>query len=198
MIFVQISAPFASFKHSYSREYGDTYPVPTPATLYGCLLSLVGETDLKVHRGVRVAIALLSEPQTATVLRTVRRLKSKDINARDNSRPDYQSILCGLEIVMGIDSSFDAANLEERVRQAVLHPETVERFGGWSLGESRDLIDDVKIIPNLPSKARWLVKDNQGRFNLPLVVDYLGSKGTQKQKFSLGDFCEDAFVDLYV
>ncbi|WP_413261673.1 type I-MYXAN CRISPR-associated protein Cas5/Cmx5/DevS [Floridanema flaviceps] len=193
MIFLQISAPFASFKHSYSREYGDTYSLPTPATIYGCLLSLVGETNLQVHRGVKLAIALLSEPQVATVLRTVRRMKSKDINARENSRPDYQSILCGLDIVVGIDSTQESGNLEARVRQALLHPDTIDRFGGWSLGESRDLIDDVRILPNLPSAARWLVKDDRGRYNLPLVVDYLGSKETQKQKFCLGDFCEEAF-----
>lgn len=193
MLFVQISAPFTSFKHSYSREYGDTYPVPTPATIYGCLLSLVGETNSLTHRGVRLAIALLSEPQTATVLRTVRRFKNKDINARENSRPDYQSILCGLDIVVGIDSSVDAADLEARVYQALLYPETIERFGGWSLGESRDLIDDVKILSDLPLEARWLVKDNRGRFNLPLIVDYLGSKETQKQKFSFGNFGQEAF-----
>lgn len=193
MLFVQISAPFTSFKHSYSREYGDTYPVPTPATVYGCLLALVGETNSEVHRGVRLAIALLSEPQTVTVLRTVRRLKNKDINARENSRPDYQSILCGLYIVVGIDSSDNAADLEAQVRQALLYPERVERFGGWSLGESRDLINDVRILTDLPLEARWLVRDNRGRFNLPIVVDYLGSKGTQKQKFSFGNFSQEAF-----
>ncbi len=193
MLFIQISTHFTSFKHSYSREYGDTYPVPTPATVYGCLLSLVGETNSLAHRGVKLAIALLPEPQVAIVLRTVRRLKRKDINARENSRPDYQTILCGLDLVVGIDSSEDAGDLESRVCQALRHPETVERFGGWSLGESRDLINDVKILSTLPLGARWLVRDNRGRFNLPLIVDYLGSKGTQKQKFSFGNFSQEAF-----
>jgi CRISPR-associated protein Cas5t len=95
--------------------------------------------------------------------------------------------------VVGIDSTQESGNLEARVRQALLLPESIDRFGGWSLGESRDLIDDVRILPDLPLSAKWLVKNDQGRYNLPLVVDYLGSKGTQKQKFCLGDFCEDAF-----
>jgi CRISPR-associated protein Cas5t len=45
------------------REYGKTYPVPPPSTVYGMLLSLVGETDAYKHCGVQLAIAMLSQPR---------------------------------------------------------------------------------------------------------------------------------------
>lgn len=40
-----IDVPCATFRNSRNREYGHTYPVPPPSTVYGMLLSFVGETD---------------------------------------------------------------------------------------------------------------------------------------------------------
>lgn len=196
MLMLKISAPFATFKHSYSREYAESYPVPTPATVYGCLLSLVGEIDRTRHCGVKIAMALASKPKEATILRTVRRLKNKDVNAKENARPDFQEVLCGLEIVVCVDAANDQNNLERRIETALRHPETVRRFGGLSLGESRDLIDDIIILTELPPGLTWLVTDPKGQLKLPYWVDYLGSKGTKAQKFSLGEFSDLAFCSI--
>ncbi len=68
-IALYVHVPCATFRTSYSREYGKTYPVPPPSTVYGMLLSLVGETDARRHCGVRLAIAMISQPQKSTILR---------------------------------------------------------------------------------------------------------------------------------
>ncbi|MDJ0690652.1 MAG: type I-MYXAN CRISPR-associated protein Cas5/Cmx5/DevS [Xenococcaceae cyanobacterium MO_188.B32] len=205
MIFLEISAPFASFKHSYSREYAGSYSYPPPSTIYGCLLSLVGETDMQYHQGVKIAIslcepakltALASKPQTSIVMRTVRRLKNADLNRPSNSKPDFQEILSAIKIIVGVDSSEDTNNLESRIIQALTSPETIERFGGLSLGESRDLINDIQIIKKPSASLQWLTKNTKGKIKLPLIVDYLGSKNTKMEKFSLNDFSDRTFFSI--
>ena len=52
----------------------------------------------------------------------------------------------GVEFEVLIDSKEDPNNLEERLRNAIAHPETIDRFGALSLGHSCDLIDDVYIV----------------------------------------------------
>ena len=196
MIFLEISAPFASFKHSYSREYAGSYSYPPPSTIYGLLLSLVGETDLEYHQGVKIAIALFSKPQITTVMRTTRRLKNADLNSPSNSKPDFQEILSGIKIVVGVDSSEDTSNLESKIIQALTYPETIQRFGGLSLGESRDLIDDIQIIKKPSESLQWLTHNKKGKIKLPITVDYLGSKNTKMEKFSLDDFSHQAFFSI--
>jgi CRISPR-associated protein Cas5t len=198
MIFIKISAPFASFKHSYSREYSGSYSFPPPSTIYGCLLSLVGETNIQHHQGVKIAIALASKPQTSIVMRTLRRLKDADLNSPGNSKPDFQEILSGIKIVVGIDSSEDKNNLENRIREALTHPEKIDRFGGLSLGESRDLIDDIQIFQESPESLQWLTKDSKGKIQLPIVVDYLGSKNTKREKFSISNFSDRTIVIVLI
>ena len=193
MIFLKISAPFASFKHSYSREYAGSYTYPPPSTIYGCLLSLVGETDMQHHRGVKIALALASKPQSNIVMRTVRRLKNADLNHPSNSKPDFQEILSGIKIVVGVDSSEDTSNLESKIIEALTSSEKIERFGGLSLGESRDLIDDIQIIKKPSESLQWLTHNKKGKIKLPITVDYFGSKNTKIEKFSLDDFSDRAF-----
>lgn len=197
MLSLQITVPFATFTNSRSREYSASYKYPPPATIYGFLLSLVGETDRTRHVGVKIAIGILSHPKSTVVLRTFKRLKEKDINAKANSRPDYQEVLCGLNYIICVDSSEDKNLLENRIHQALEHPETVDRFGGLSLGESRDLIDDIRILEQFPpfSECKWLLKNSSGEA-LPIWVDYQGSKNTRWETFTLGDFNQQAFCSI--
>ena len=205
MIFLEITAPFALFKHSYSREYAGSYSYPPPSTVYGCLLSLVGETDMQRHRGVKIAIslcepakltALASKPQNSIVMRTTRRLKNADLNSPSNSKPDFQEILSCIKIIIGVDSSEDINNLENRIIQALTCPKTIDRFGGLSLGESRDLIDDIKIIEKPLESLQWLTHNKKGKIKLPLTVDYFGSKNTKMEKFSLEPFSDRIFISI--
>jgi CRISPR-associated protein Cas5t len=73
-----VSVPVACFRVAQARELFETYPVPPPATVYGMLLSLVGEENRLRHEGAEVAYALVSRPGRSVVLRTLWRVKDKN------------------------------------------------------------------------------------------------------------------------
>ncbi|MEM9541482.1 MAG: type I-MYXAN CRISPR-associated protein Cas5/Cmx5/DevS [Cyanobacteria bacterium P01_E01_bin.42] len=210
VLMLEINANFATFTQPRAREYAASFPYPPPATVYGLLLSLVGECDRAVHQGVRLAIGMVSqprsvmltrskkleqEPRSTTVLRKVRRLKKTDLNHPSNSRPDFQEVLCGIDFVVGVDSQGDRNDLEARIVNALRHPETVDRFGGLSLGESRDLVNDIRILEELPEAARWLVVSRRGQ-TLPVWVNYRGARGTRWACFEEGAFGDRAFCAI--
>ena len=153
------------------------------------LLSLVGEMDRYKHCGVRLAIALLSEPEKSTVIRTFRRFKKKDIHDPSNARPDYQELLSDIQFVVWIDAREDRAKptLVERLQMAFDNPATINRFGGLSLGESRDLVNSVTLVTEKEQakKLYWLIQNPTGLLTLPYWVDHVGSRGTRWQRYQL-------------
>lgn len=188
-IILGVDVPIASFPTSRSREYRETYPVPPPSTIYGMLLSLVGETDRYKHCGVKIAIALLSEPAKSVTLRTMRRFKNKNIARKESIRPDFQEILTGIELMIWVDSGEDKAqpNLCDRITAAIANPSSITRFGVLCLGESRDLVNSVDLIteidPNLT--LNYLLQDEYGDLSLPYWVDHVGSNNTRWVRCSL-------------
>ena len=189
MVALRVDVPFASFPTSRSREYRETYPVPPPSTVYGMLLSLVGETDRYKHCGIKIAIALLSEPAKSVTLRTMRRFKKKKLDHKENSRPDFQEILTGIELMVWVDKGEDKAKLSlcDRITEAFKHPSSVSRFGALCLGESRDLVNSIdlvtEIVPNLT--LNYLIRDKYGDLSLPYWVDYVDSQSTRWLRYSL-------------
>src|SRR5947209_6934942 len=128
MITLYIEAPYASFRKSFARSFAETYPLPPPATVYGMLLSLVGERFRRRHEGVRLAFAYKRLPRIATTLRKLSRYKygvpSKQ--SKLGNAPDFIETLCGIEFICWLDSSAensievatrerDGRNLEDRV-----------------------------------------------------------------------------------
>jgi CRISPR-associated protein Cas5t len=169
--------------------------LPPPATCYGFLLSLVGETNRRRHLGCRIAPVLLNRPQTSVVLRTVWRVKKTPLGSPGNTRPDYQQLLTGpspedpfVALLVWLDSSEESAGslvLEARVRNALTNPVGVSRFGGLSLGESTHLVDEVSLFEGRTverlrerSGQAFLLAD-RGGLTLPVWVDHVGSAGTR-------------------
>ena len=189
MIALKVDVPIASFPTSRSIEYRDTYPVPPPSTVYGMLLSLVGETDRDKHCGVKIAIALLSEPAKSVTLRKTRRFKFKKLNHPENTRPDFQEILTGIEFIVYVTTGEDrgAPNLCDRITRAFANPASVNRFGTLCLGESRDIVNKVELLSEVnPHKSwQWLLKDEYGYLSLPFWVDHVGSRQTRWLRYSL-------------
>ena len=188
-IALRVDVPIASFPSSRSREYRDTYPVPPPSTVYGMLLSLVGETDRCKHCGVKIAIALLSEPAKSITLRKIRRFKEKTINNPQNSRPDFQEILTGIELIVWVATGEDKANpsLCDRLIQAFANPSSIQRFGALCLGESRDLVNSIDLLAktDFNQPLQYLIQDEWGYLSLPYWVDHVGSKNTRWLRYSL-------------
>ncbi len=194
-IALYVDVPCATFRESHNREYGKTYPVPPPSTVYGMLLSLVGETDAKKHCGVKLAIAMLSQPQKSQVLRKMRRFKVKDYSDKRNTVPEHQEILTDIKFIVWIDSSGEKVKptLVERIYQAKTNPTAVKRFGCLYLGESSDLVNSVKLASEkqISDCKWWLVRDREGRMTLPYWVDHVGSKGTGWLRYSLTEISLD-------
>ncbi|NJO93377.1 MAG: type I-MYXAN CRISPR-associated protein Cas5/Cmx5/DevS [Hydrococcus sp. RM1_1_31] len=188
-IALKVDVPIASFPTSRSREYLETYPVPPPSTIYGILLSLVGETNRYKHCGVKIALALLSEPAKSITLRKLRRFKQKNLNHSTNIRPDYQEILTGIEFIVWVATQEDKAqpNLCDRISQVFANPALVNRFGALCLGESRDLVNRIDLLSENEQlqSLQWLIRDEYGYLSLPYWVDYLGSKSTRWLRYSL-------------
>ena len=58
MLGIYVTVPVACFRKGLAREYLETEPLPPPATCYGFLLSLVGESSRLRHVGVRVVTGI--------------------------------------------------------------------------------------------------------------------------------------------
>lgn len=185
MFGIYVTVPIACFRKGLAREYLETEPLPPPATCYGFLLSLVGETDRHRHLGVRIAPVLVNTPLTSVVLRTVWRVKKAPLGSPGNTRPDYQQLLTEVELLIWLDSSEEAdTGLETRVRNALADPGSVSRFGGLSLGESTHLVDEVNSFDKVQSRlagrsSRAFLLADRGRLTLPVWVDHVGSAGTR-------------------
>ena len=185
MIALRVSVPIACWRKGHAREYLETEPLPTPATCYGALLSLVGETDGRRHHGARVSAGLTGVPSKSVVVRTLWQIKDRKtpFGTGENAGPDFQELLTNADIVLWLDSSIepgDGPSLEARVIEALSNPESVDRFGGWSLGESTHLINDVTLIDagGQPGASRSFLADPDGDLTLPVVVDHVGAAGT--------------------
>ena len=68
VITLSVEVPVASFRESRAKDYIASYPVPPPSSVYGMLLSMVGEVNRHRHCGVRLAMAFLSIPEKSVVL----------------------------------------------------------------------------------------------------------------------------------
>ncbi|KAF1083923.1 CRISPR-associated protein Cas5 [Sporotomaculum syntrophicum] len=184
-ISMRVSVPVCSFRMPYAREYLETERIPPPATIYGFILSLIGETDRNRYIGSRLAIAVTRKPDVSRILRTVWRVKDKNIppGLGNNRRPDYQELLTGLEIAVWIARGA----LMDQLMLLNQNPAFMHRFGGLSLGESHDLVDEVEFMPPWAGNemGTWLIKDARGHYPLPVWVDHVGSRGTKWEQFRL-------------
>lgn len=206
-----VSVPVASFRVPRAREYFETLPCPPPSTVYGMLLSLVGETNRHAHEGAELAIALLSQPEYSVVLRTLWRVKNvgkipgrgeqrygpgqnpEDFGVQDtrggNRRPDFQELLTQVKLAVWLKKgkNEDApVCLADRVRQVLAAPHTAIRFGGLSLGESTHLVDDLRQLREEDGRhGTVLFQSDEGDLSLPIWADHVGSRGTAWGQFDL-------------
>lgn len=196
-----LECPCTSFPRSFARDFKETYLYPPPSTLYGFLLSLVGEEDISAHLGVRLAIGILGND--SPISRIVRKQFSHGLDgstqysASQLSIPNFQELLTDVRIALKIDSSNEMASikLSERVAIALSAPSQILRFGGLSLGESWAMINGIRNYRETDGAIHWLVKDNRGLIGLPIWINRNTSQGTF-QRFSLGEYSDQCLVDI--
>lgn len=186
MIGVHVTVPIACFRKGPARELIETERLPPPATVYGALLSLVGEVDRQRHRGCRVTAGRRRVSEISVVLRTRWQVKDPKLPPGEgaNAGPDLQQLLVDGDFVLWCDGGEEAGpgpTLEQRVRQAFAQPHTIERFGGWSLGESTFLVNDAAVVTDAAAlgEVETFVEDVEGDLTLPVWVDHVGSAGTR-------------------
>ncbi len=185
---IRVNAPIASFRVPQAREYFETLPCPPPSTVYGMLLSMVGEERREAHVGAELAVALLARPATSTVLRTVWRVRGTGREPQPTAIPDFQELLSPVDIVVFVRNGEDKGEppLCQRVQDALRTPAGIERHGALSLGESTHMVNDVlPWAPDTEADARLLVRDDQGPLCLPVWVDHVGSAGTRFENYRL-------------
>jgi CRISPR-associated protein Cas5t len=208
-----LECPCTSFPRSFARDFKESYLYPPPSTLYGFLLSLVGEEDISAHLGVRLAIGILGND--SPISRIVRKQRSHkfvvggEVKKRVEkygegiyptsqfSKPNFQELLTDVRIALKIDSSNEMASikLSERVAIALSSPSQILRFGGLSLGESWAMINGIRNYRETDGAIRWLIKDKRGLISLPIWIDRTTGQGTF-QRFSLGEFDDNCFVEI--
>ncbi|MCI0336414.1 MAG: type I-MYXAN CRISPR-associated protein Cas5/Cmx5/DevS [Acidobacteria bacterium] len=190
MITLHIEVPYASFRKSYARSFAESYPLPPPATVYGMLLSLVGEKFRSKHEGVRLAFAYKRLPQIATTLRKLSRYKY-GVPAKQSklgNAPDFIETLCDIEFLCWVDSSKekqDADTLEARIVTAIQRPDKVDRYGLLCLGLSDDAVNDVSLCRNVEDQWHRLLPSIGGSIELPIWVDHVGSAKTRWNRYRL-------------
>lgn len=205
---IYIECPYSSFPRSFARDYKETYLYPPPSTIYGFLLSLVGEENLTAHLGVRLAIGIIGDQ--SPISRIVRKQRSHKFGKNhlgtyptsQFSKPNFQELLTDIQVAIKIDSGNESApiKLDERVAIALTTPEQITRFGGLSLGESWALINGIRSYRPRDGQIKWLIKDNRGLIGLPVWIDRKTTQGTF-QRFSLSTnevFDENCWVEIQV
>jgi CRISPR-associated protein Cas5t len=214
MTLLYLKCPCTSFPRSFARDYKETYHYPPPSTVYGFLLSLVGEEDLTAHLGVKLALGLIgNDPPISRIIRKQRHHKfvtsSQEVKKRverygegvyptsNFSKPNYQELLTDLQVVVRLDSSEETASLKlvDRVAVALYMPQQIVRFGGLSLGESWALVNGVRLYRETDGTIRWLVVDNRGLISLPVWIDRNTGRGTF-HRFSWGNFSEGCWLKI--
>jgi CRISPR-associated protein Cas5t len=188
MIILHIEVPYASFRKSYARSFAETYTLPPPATVYGMLLSLVGERFRGRHEGVRLAFAYKRIPQIATTLRKLSRYKY-GVPAKQSklgNAPDFIETLCGIEFLCWVDSSNekpDVETLEARIVTAIQKPDKIDRYGLLCLGLSDDAVNDVSLRKTVDGRWHRLLPNSAGSIELPVWVDHVGSAKTRWNRY---------------
>jgi CRISPR-associated protein Cas5t len=124
-----------------------------------------------------LGLAVVDDPVVSTILRTTWRIKIKKTppGTGNNKKPDYQELLTGLKLYVCVGG----CPLVEKLKGVAVDSKQISRFGGLSLGESRDLVNDIVFNPEINGQTgKWLVNDPKGKNPLPVWVDHVGSKGT--------------------
>lgn len=181
-----LDCPCTSFPRSFARDYKETYCYPPPSTVYGLLLSLIGEIDMEAHRGVKLALGIIGDdPPISRIVRKQRHHKFSKTHmgtypTSKFSKPNHQELLTDLQVAVKVDSGEETAivKLVDRVAIALASPSQITRFGGLSLGESWAMVNGVRPYRESDGDIRWLIRDDRGLISLPIWINRKTGQGT--------------------
>ena len=189
---LKIEVPICSPRPYEARDFQEALPAPPPATVYGMLLSFCGIQGDEMGRftGTEIGVALSEEPEVSKVLRKMRRDPSAAGSNPDGEpqfRPEYQELRTGLTMWVKVVESetSNETTLSDLLLQALRRPDSIERYGGVSLGESPFLVDSMTEVNGMPEDLLVLRPDDNGLYAMPVWTDYQDRKRTNLQRFDL-------------
>jgi CRISPR-associated protein Cas5t len=199
-----LECPCTSFPRSFARDFKETYRYPPPSTVYGMLLSLVGEVEMLAHVDVKIAIGIIGDaPPISRIVRKQRHHKFSvkhmgTYPTSQFSKPNHHELLTDLRFVVQVDSTEETATvkLADRVAIALSTPEQITRFGGLSLGESWAMLNGVRDYREDDGEIRWLAQDKRGLIGLPIWIDRTTTQGTFARFTLTESFTEDCWVSI--
>lgn len=194
---IYMDIPIFFTKKPQSRcEYYESFEYPCFSTVYGALLSYIGEMDISKYEKTMMAIAIISNPEKNVVIRRISRFKNKDLTDAQNHPPIRQELYTNVKLFISIKGK-----LEDALIKAMKNPESINRFGALCLGESECLINELREFrDNDAETGDFLVKDVNGEYGLITWHDIAKKKNKWEsfiiKKQSIKDVSEEDFVML--
>lgn len=221
-VYLQLKAPFASFRPFQSGSYRSTTPVPAPSAVYGLLLNLAGiEQRAELAAPVTlirenlpdmaIAIAQVSQPETALLSQQLhqylvgasdKELAQKTRGAKSWIAPVRREVLVNLNLVVGIRAE---QWLCDRIVQGLNGELDEPRYGLPFAGDNNFLFDLIEPIDH-PPIARWYCplqegnRSSRGVCRLTTWIDRADNSRTQTTVFAPSEFVlsppESAWLQL--
>jgi CRISPR-associated protein Cas5t len=191
MLRLYMEAPIFYLRKPQARnQVYESFVFPPPSSLYGMLLSYIGEVDKTKYEGTELALAQLKEMPKSMVCRKIWRMKAKELTDPTNRTPIRQELYTGLAMSIWVKGSF-----ADKLEECLEHPERIKRFGPVSIGESTNFVNDLRLWRDSDlNTGQLLVKDEDGFLGLTVWTDHVGTKSTW-HNFSLVEQSLDTLPD---
>jgi CRISPR-associated protein Cas5t len=162
-----IEAPVASFPRRFAHDYKETYLFPPIRTIYGCILSLIGELDINAYPLDCIKLGVINScPEVSSICLSYRNPAyspgGKHVKTRTNvyppgvypsslySKPNIKEVVTGTQVVAVIDNT----HLANRVKIALV--QGCDRFGILSLGESSAMVNVIREYRESDGEILWM------------------------------------------
>jgi CRISPR-associated protein Cas5t len=187
-IIIKLTIMWGFYRKPLSRAVQESYPFPPPATVFGSLMSFLGEMDPLKYLPCSIGIAY-TVANKATVLYTQHKFKTVGIpiGTESNKRPMLRDILSFQEVYIILDSE---SQLCKDVLKYLDKP-TQDRLGSWSMGESHNLINSIDIVTEIPLHAEKLVIDTRGEYVVCMNINPKRENGLGKNQLNLSSRLRD-------
>jgi CRISPR-associated protein Cas5t len=167
MMLLYIEVPIASFPRRFAHDYKETYLFPPLRTVYGCILSLVGELDVNAYPLSCIEVGTLNPcPDVSTVCLKYRNAAyapgGKHFKTRSKSylpgiypsslysKPNIKEVVTGTQIAVQINNP----ELVDRVKSSLSGG--CDRFGILGLGESSAMVNVIREYRESDGEILWM------------------------------------------
>ena len=167
MIQLYIDAPVASFPRRFAHDYRESYRYPPLTTVFGCILSFIGELDITAYPIDSVDVGVINKyPAISSICVKQRNFPympgGKHAKTREKSyppgvypsslysKPNIKEIVFGTKIVAQINNESLAARVCYSLHSGG------DRFGVLSLGESSAIVNCIREYRPEDGDIFWL------------------------------------------